>query len=478
MCPKFLKLIVRKTNGGKKMSELILGKLTTVVEIDRNPPAIDTPALNILENILITPDPTKGQPVYDYGGIEHYEIPEKYQPTIAIPAVRIKTKEENGKRKFAKIISYRHSPNLPIAVYEQLSDLSREYFGLVKIDEEEKRIKIWKTEVKEEENFTEITEDGIKIYQLVKPNYDKEVDFTIRVNLNLNEEQRKFLETIALIEKNLTETYKIPENFRAILGSIAGMGGVIKAIVVENLLFRYQNHNILKYPEVKITFPNEFKIATGQKEECCGKIREVVAFGIQRNIGLEIKFLIENWERYEHYTEEVEAILKLIENLHKVGFPYVKKKGEFFLLFEEGKIRLVPSAKLLRKITDKYNIPVYELYEIDYEIGLQPIDFEELKKKWKKKIKELIRDRLHYSEEYIKQLVEKYGDVKISLKDSIEAGNCPVGTRTFAQKYGFNEYNLPTIKQLWEIAQKDSTYKHNIYRVIIYKAQQLEDLEI
>ena len=142
----------------------------------------------------------------------------------------------------------------------------------------------------------------------------------------------------------------------------------------------------------------------------------------------------------------------------------------------------------LDKIISKYekrfgiNVNIKDIKKdiINYHCDHTFENIRNYKEIYKRILEKLHRNLLYKAEEEItdekiEEFVNDYGDIKVTLEDSLAVGNCEYGTRAFGKKYGFDEDNLPTVKELYNIMKENLNYSENIKLVLIYVMNKMID---
>jgi hypothetical protein len=158
----------------------------------------------------------------------------------------------------------------------------------------------------------------------------------------------------------------------------------------------------------------------------------------------------------------------------------LSKCGEHFyvqrFLDKESYMKLVKAANLESDQVFTRNYPC-KTYEFEQCVALnKPFDdavkdassnaYRYALNKLKKDIKSYLKNR--EIDEKLQKFVEEYPDVHVTMKDSVEAGNCETGTKAFAERYLSKEIlnrGYITTKELWELRDRDW---YNVRRVLVH----------
>jgi len=196
---------------------------------------------------------------------------------------------------------------------------------------------------------------------------------------------------------------------------------------------------------------------------------------------------IKIYDDINDWIEDNEFPLQLKPN-HYLLDPFTKliKWHEIFTIMtflkEKEYYRLLKAAGLEDEDKDEfekeYPINSFEYELIEYYDNLIGKDLEneinEIIKKCKRgtfrKLKDSIRNYLKMKkiEKSIEDFIEENPDIKVTIQDSVDAGNCESGTKAFVEQHipqEIQEQGYITIKELWNYRKFD---KYNIDRIFLH----------
>ena len=223
--------------------------------------------------------------------------------------------------------------------------------------------------------------------------------------------------------------------------------------------------------------------------DMCSKFKsfdKAFEFALKNNVGNGITKSIKNIDfgDIEIEQDDLSFYVGYSDHIHMVAFPkksIVKKMIDKYRPFIE-------------RASDKYNhiIRLYKTLDIkkiclkrEYEVKInRPLTkkkllctFKEAQKKALEKIKSDLRfiKKSSITEKVIEKFANEFGDkIKLSLKDSLAAGNCEPASKSFAKKYlnVSDETETRTLKELFKVRQHD---KYHVDRIITKLIDETEE---